>query len=246
MRYLYFIGLLALSGCASSPSSNGVHWWSPATWGSTSEAKKADRLDAKATEARESLIKEAQKTAHETSIALVEIPASKAKETAQESNGQTVLLLDQAVGPLTAKEAAAIRQQVTLLLSSNAALQKKGEELRQESRQTIERLSQQLASLQAKLDAANQALPDALRREAATANKYRNLVFYFWSLVGVSVVIAGVTLYLKIVYGGVYSAIGKGLSSIYTAHPEQAQNIELLLSKHLSPSALKKILGNSA
>lgn len=238
--------LICLAGCVSQPSGTGVRWYNPFTWGSATEAKKAEKLESKSIAARENLIKEAQKTAHETSIALEEIPASNAKETAQESNQRTVTYLDQAAGPLTVDQIESIRQQVKLLLSDNADLRRQGEALRQENRESAARQSRELASLQSKLDAANQALPEALRREAAVANKFRNLMFGFWALVVLAVIGLGVSLYLKVMYGGAWGALGKGLSSIYQAHPSEAQNIELLLSKHLNPSVLKKILSHSA
>lgn len=246
MRAAAVVCLLLLAGCISSPSGSGVRFYNPSTWFSTSEAKKAEKLDAKATEARENLIKEAQKSAHETSLALDEIPASNAKETAQESNEQTVTLLDQAAGPLTADELASIRRQVTLLLSNNADLRRQGEALRQESRRTVEKLSRELADLQSKLDAANQALPDALRREAALANRYRTLIFGFWALVLVAVLGSGVALYLKVMYGGMPKVIGGFVSKVYDRHPEQAANLESLMKETLSPSQIKKIFGHSA
>lgn len=246
MKKMTLLLMLCLAGCVSTPTNSGVRFYNPATWFSTSEAKKAEKLDAKTQEARQNAIKEAQKTAHETSIAIEEIPASNAKETAQESNGQTVLILDQVAGPLTAKEVASIRRQVELLLSNNADLRQQGEVQRLKSRKAVEQLSQELEALKSKLERANQALPDALRREGALANKYRNLMFGLWALGLFAFVLCGALLYFKVVYGGVFSAVGKGLSGVYAAHPEQAQNIELLLSKHMSPAAVRKVLGHSA
>lgn len=245
MKQIVLCFCFVFTGCVSTP---GRTWtlWNPTTWGAASEARQAERLTAKDAEVQDRLIKEAQKTAHETSIALTEIPASNAKETAADSNRQTVSLLDQAAGPLTAKELTAIREQVSNLLSSNEDLRRKGEVQRQENRKAVEELSQEKAELQSKLASVNIDLQAAAKREAIVANKWRNAVFGLWALGLASVVSCGAALYLKVVYGGVFQAGGKFLSTVYAKNPEQGQNIEDLLGKYLSPAALKKILSNSA
>lgn len=245
MKLIPFIAfILCFSGCASTGT--GRHWWVPTTWFSSSEATKVSKLEDRVDTSRDQLIKAAQKTSHETQEALAAAPASRPVDVAVESNNQTVAVLDQAAGPLTANEVVGLRNRVANLLSENAEVRAKAEKERAKDRETIGDLSDKLAKVQAKLDAAESKLPDALRREAAIANKYRTLMWGAGCLLVLAVILGVGVLYLKIVYGGVPAAIGRGLSAVYAAHPDVAQNVELLLSKHLSPSQLSKVLGHSA
>jgi hypothetical protein len=223
-----------------------VHFYNPWTWFSASEAHKVEKLDAKLDSARDKAIKAAQKSAHETEQALDDKTSKNARNVAQESNQQTVTLLDQVAGPLTADELAAIRRQVTLLLSDNANLRHEGEVLRAENQKTVESLSEKLADLTKKLETAQSALPSALEREAAVANQYRNLVFGAYALGAIALIAFGVVVYLKFAYGGLPAAIGGLVSKVYTKHPEQASSVESMVKELLSPSQIQKIFGHSA
>lgn len=211
--------MFLLAGCVAGKP-GGAAWYKPWTWGSTTEAARAEKATERRDDAREKTIKAAQKTAHETALALEQAPASRPVEVASEANDQTVALLDQAAGPLTAAELEKLRVQVEKLISENAAARAEGERLRRESRQDIAALSAKLAEAQAKLDAANKALPEAQRREAETANKYRALQWAFWGVAILASLLAAASFYLRYAYGGIPQAIGRGLSTLRATDPQ--------------------------
>ena len=126
MRAYLAIAVLALSGCATGSNSN-VRWWSPGTWFSGAPAVAVDRAEAKEDKARHEVLKSAQRNAHETQVALASAPQSRPVEVATETNSATVALLDQAVGPLSAEDAARLRKTISGLLSENAEIRARAE-----------------------------------------------------------------------------------------------------------------------
>lgn len=234
----------ALSGCVSG-GGKSITWWNPSTWGAASEARKVERLEGKYKDAREDAIKSTQKAVYEAGKVLTYAKQEKPTILAQEGISDASAVLAQVAGPLTLGEQEAIHLQVSKLLGENEADRKKAEALRLESRRQVAELSERLAKIEHKLDTAQEALPDAQYREASVANRWRNAVFLTWVSSILGVILIGVFAYFKIMYGGVWSGLGRGLSSIYAAHPKQAQNVELLLSQYLPPKVVRKILANS-
>lgn len=245
LTYWIVAQLAFLMTSCVSPSSN-ERWYNPTTWRSASEASKVDRIEEKVNDATSKAIKAAQKASHEAGIALGAAEQTKPVKIASTATEMASQLLDQVSGPLTVDQLASIRQEVALLLSDNQQLREEGERLQEANRLQVEKLSKDLNKLQVNLQEAQSQLPDALRREAATANKYRNLVFGFWSLAFLLAVVSCGFFYLKITYGGVFEASGKLISAVWDKHPEQAGNIELLLKQGLTPSQIKKVFGHSS
>jgi hypothetical protein len=196
--------------------------------------------------AREKAIKASQEAVTEAGDALVLAPQSRPVNVASKAIETASQLNDQIAGPLTVAEQASIRQRVALLTSDNEALRNQGESLRQENQKAVESLSDTLAHLQVKLDAAQAALPEAQRREAAVANQYRNLVFGAYALGVIVLLLAGGYVYLRVAYGSLPSVIGGLVSKVYVKHPDQAASIESMLKEVLSPSQIAKIFGHSA
>lgn len=216
------LGLLA-AGCAHNPGAAGsVTFWNPTTWFSGSAGREADRADQKQAAAEAKVIEAAQRTAHETVEALASAPSSRPVEVARESAGVTVSLLDQAAGPLTAADSAAIREQVRKLLSDNAALRREGEQARQDSREMIGALSEKLAKAEAGKEAATKDLQAAFARENELANTLRNQRFIIWAVVIAAVLGYVGLLYLRLAYGGIPNAIGRGLSELRAKDPAAA------------------------
>jgi len=234
-----FFSLAFLAGCVTKTGS--ATWWNPTTWGSTREAARVESRLEKKDDARELVIKSAQKSAVETDTALQAAPASRPVEVAKESSAQTVTLLSQVAGPLTAEESGKIRMQIAGLLSDNAKLRAEGEALRDKARAEAEALSNRLQTAEEKLAAALEKLPAAQRREAETANKYRNLLFVAWAVGALAVIGYAGLLYLKIAYGGIPAAIGKGLSSMRETHPDAAKIATGIFDDLLDRAEKKKI-----
>jgi hypothetical protein len=212
--------VLLLSGC--STSTTGARWYAPASWFSAREANASDRADAKQDKARASAIHAAQRATHETAEALAAAPASRPVEVATESNASAVALLDQAAGPLTAAELAAVRKQVAGLLSDNAKLRAEAERARDKTRADDAALSERLAKADAAVLAAGAKLREAFDRENALANELRGQRALAWILGGVALVAAAAWGYVQITLGGMPAALGVARRAIEAKSPELA------------------------
>lgn len=238
---LLWLGLiLCLSGCASSGAAQNVKWYNPATWFSGSEGRAAAKLDAKIETANDKAIGAAQRAVHETSEALAVAGDSRPVSVAKEANSQAVALLDQVAGPLTAGEAAKLREKVRLLTSDLAEERAKGEEMAKKDRQSIERLSGQLEELAALKKRTDADLAKAFERENALANELRNERWWKW-FIGISLAVVGVLgfagwVYVRLTLGGLPTALGRSLNSLRTSNPALAAEITNTLDVHLSPA----------
>lgn len=200
-----------LSGCASS---TGAKWYAPATWFSHKPADTVDKAEASQDKARTAAVKAAQRATHETAEALAAAPASRPVEVATESNASAVALLDQAAGPLTAADLAAIRKQVAGLLSENASLRADAEKARATARAADAKLSERLAAADAAVLAAGAKLREAFERENALANELRSQRALAWILGGVAVLGAAAYVYVRFAIGGMPRAIAKGIAAL--------------------------------
>jgi hypothetical protein len=237
---------LFLGGCASPTGSAGkVTAWNPLTWFSGSEGRGAGRADERQAKARDAVIEAAQKTAHETAEALASAPASRPVEVARESAGVTVTLLDQAAGPLTAEESARIREQVRKLLSDNDALRREGEQLREDHREAVGVLSGKLQQAEAGRAAATKDLQAAFARENELANTLRNQRFILWGVVILAAIGYLGVLYLRFAYGGVPSAIGRGLAELRTKNPDAGNLATSIFDSYLNRAEQRRIARNT-
>lgn len=237
---------LLLAGCVARTGSAGsVTLWNPATWFSGSAGRDAGRADAKQEQAERAVIKAAQKTAHETAEALASAPQSRPVEVARESAGVTVGLLDQAAGPLTAEEGARIREQVRKLLSETEELRREGERLRADNRETVGALSARLAKAEAGKDEATRELQAAFARENELANTLRNQRFVLWAVAVLAVVGYAGLWYLRIVYGGMPNAIGRGLAELRAKNPSAAEIATTIFDSHLNRHEQQRISRHS-
>jgi len=209
---------LGLSGCSTAGA--GRTWYSPGTWFSGSEARKVATVEAKVATAETRLLKEAQRTAHETQLALASAPASQPVAVATESSNVTVTALDQLAGPLTVEEVASLTKQVARLLSESAEMRKQGESDRMVRRAELADASTTIHDLNERLVAANVNLKTGFERENAVANSYRNLLFGFWALVVFAVLVSAGLIYVKFALGGIPMAMGRGLSALRAKNPE--------------------------
>lgn len=231
-RTVIAIGLAAiLTGCASS---SGVRWYAPATWFSAREATSADKASAKQDAARDAAVKAAQRLTHETADALASAPPSRPVEVATEANAGAVALLDQAAGPLTAVELAAVRKQVAGLLSDNAALRAEAEAARAKSRENVAALSERLAKADAAVAAAQRDLRAAFDRENALANELRAQRALAWIAGGMALLCALGWVYLRFAVGGLPRAAGLLMRDLRSAHPDTAKIVAPLFDSYLN------------
>jgi hypothetical protein len=237
---------LLLAGCASPTGSAAkVTSWNPLTWFSGSAGREAGRADERQARAEAQVIDAAQRTAHETLEALSAAPASRPVEIARESAGVTVTLLDQAAGPLTADESAAIREQIRKLLSDNEALRRQGEKIREENRETVGALSEKLAKAEAGREAATKDLQAAFARENELANTLRNQRFILWATVIIAAIGYLGVLYLRFAYGGIPNAIGRGLAELRAKNPGAAGIATEVFDSFLNRDEQRKISQHS-
>lgn len=191
------------------------------------------------------LLKEAQKTAHETQLALASAPASRPVEVARESNDATVGALDQLAGPLTVEEAHKLRAAVAGLLSEVATTRAAAEAERKLRREELADASNTIASLRDDLKAAQAKLSEAFERENALANQYRNVRFALFGTAVLAVLgFIGIT-YLKLTYGGIPQAIGRGLSELRLRNPQAGELATSIFDTYLNRREQKRIVTNT-
>lgn len=233
MRILAVIFILLFSGCATG---SGWKFYAPATWFSHAPAAKVDNAVAKVEKASDAVVKAAQKSAHETQMALVTVPASRSTDVAIQSNDTTVALLDQVAGPLSAGDLAKIRATIAGLTSENAELRAKAEREREQSIASINDVSNRLKTAVSKADYANAKLRDAFEKENALANELRVQRALFWIAGGVAILLGAAWIYVRLTIGGLPTALGRSLNSLRARDPQAAAILTDTLDVHLSPS----------
>lgn len=234
MKRLLLVALcLALAGCASAPRDTGVRIWNPLTWFSRAEANAADSAEAKLGEARakradarDDVLRAAQRAAHETSLALLSAPASRPVDVATEAAGHATANLDQALGALPAETLAAIRKQVEALVSDNAALRAEGERLRAAQRasdyETAAKLTaaaKRATDAEAVADAARRDLRQAYDRESALANELRAQQFQTWLARAATVAATLAALAYRANAFGLADGVARGLADLRKKQP---------------------------
>lgn len=244
LRAATVASIFLLSGCTTGGGQN-VRWWSPGTWFSGSSAVAADKATTKEEAARHEVVKAAQRTAHQTQLALAEAPPSRPVAAATDFNASTVALLDQAEGPLTAGESAKLRATVAGLLSENAEIRAKAERQVAAERETIAGLSARLAKAEIASEAAGKALRAAFDRENALANELRNQRALFWIAAGVALLCAVGWLYVNVALGGFRAAVKGGLGALRAkgaipANPDEPNVFDTFLNR-AEQAALRKI-----
>lgn len=203
---------LLMPGCAARPS--GGTWWNPATWFSGSEGRRVEQASTAQIEARNAVIKAAQKTAHETAGHLALAPVSRPVELATEANGVTVSLLDQAAGPLTVEESNRIRAQVAALNSELAVVRADAERQRAADRGQIADVSAQLGAATAKLAAAQGDLAAGFARENALANQLRNANLIKWGGIALSTLATLAAIAYRSNALGLADGVARGLADL--------------------------------
>lgn len=234
MRKALFLSLLLFTGCASTGT--GSKWWAPATWFSHSAADRSDKADARVAGYKDQAIKAAQKSVHEAKDAIAQAPASRPVDVAKEATDNAAALLDQAAGPLTAAELAAIRSQVAGLLSENAQLRADAEKQREEERGKVATLSTKLADAVRDSQTANDRLRAAFDRENALANQLRSQRAFLWILGVLSFLATCGYLYVRFALGGLPGALGTALASAQRQAPSVADAMRSFLDTHLNRS----------
>lgn len=228
---------LSLCGCASAPGS-GQHWYNPTTWFSGSAGRASAAVEAKIEKASDKATAEAQKAAHATQNALALAPQSRPVDVARASNDNTVALLDQVSGPLSAADAAQLKERVRLLVSDVATERAKGEALQADSQQKIESVSRDLAELAEAKKKADADLAKSFERENALANELRNEKWWswFWRLtIGSAVILAlAAYVYLRLTVGGLPTALSSTLASLRNTDPAIADKLTAALDVHTS------------
>jgi len=235
VRALLIIHFLFLAGCTST---SGVKFWSPATWGSGSEAraqvKAVDKVDVK----REAVLRAGQRSLFEVVLALAASAPSRAVDLATEAAQSAQALFDQALGALPVDETTKLRARVAALLSDNETIRGQAEKERSAARSLAAEQGKELEEARNRLADAQAALSAAFARENAVANAYRNekVVSLLWK-VGLGLVaavsVAG-WIYVRFFAGGWMSMIARGLVRADHDKPAAANAAREVLDSVLS------------
>jgi hypothetical protein len=232
------LAIAILGGCATRP---GATWWNPTTWFSGSEGRAVARLEARTDRAEAALLKEAQRTAHETSLALVTAPESRAVDVARDSASATVVALDQLAGPLTAGDVERLRAQVAGLLSEVATTRAAAEAERRLRRDELAEASAAIDRLRLDLRSAQADLQTAFTRENVLANQFRNArLALYATAAATALAIAGIA-YLKVAYGGIPQAIGRGLTELRLRNPQAGDAATQIFDAYLNRREQRRI-----
>lgn len=206
-----------------------MRWYSPATWGSHAPAAAVDKATRNESVAEQAAIKQAQKSIHETEIALAAAAFSRPVEVARDSNTTAAVLLDQAVGPLQASELAALRRTVSGLLSDNAQTRASAEKAHAQDLVQVSAVSAQLAAAQLARDNAQSKLRVAFDRENQLANELRSAHALHWILGGCAVLALLGWTYVRFFLGGIPGAFGQVMARLETRNPAAAAEVRDLV-----------------
>ena len=242
---LILLMFLVMPGCQSAGGGSGVKWYNPGTWFSGKAGRESAAIEAKTDKAEDKALREAQKAVKATGEALAVAPDSLPVATAKQSNADAQSLLDQLAGPMTAEDAARVREQVRLLTSSLEEERRLGAEMRRESTERVAKISAELAKL-AEMKRQNDAdLAKAFERENSLANELRNERWWswFWRItIGVAAVLAlAGWVYVRLTLGGLPTALGKTLKTARENNPALAEMLTSTLDVNLSPTEQKLI-----
>jgi len=240
MRTLLSIVLcLGLVGC-SSPTSSGWKFYNPTTWFSGSAGRASAKVEEKIDKAQDKASVEAQKSAHVTQLALMTAPQSRQVDVARNSNDNTVALLDQMNGGLSADVINALKEQVRLLTSDLAEERARGEAQRLESQKKVDSVSKELTELAALKKKTDAALATSFERENALANELRNERWWSWfyRIAGVTLVIliGAAYLYVRLTIGGLPTALTGALADLRQSAPDVAEKLTSVLDIHTTRS----------
>jgi hypothetical protein len=239
---LTLVFLALFTGCVSTGGSQNVKVWNPLTWFSGSEARTQARAAARADQSREAVLKAAQRSAHESALALESAPSSRPVEIATESAQTTTGLLDQALGSVPLDELATLRARVAALLSENAAVRAEAEKDRARARADAAQLSRDLAALAAAKAKTDTDLAAAFARENALANKHRNTVFALYGAATLAVIAAAGWVYVRFFAAVPTGILGKVLAFADRDAPHKAAAMRDLLDPYLNRAEQARIL----
>ncbi len=211
-------GVMLLAGCASTGSS--VHWWAPSTWWSSHPATAVDKANKNEDAAAKEAIKQAQKSSHETQVALGSAGNSRPVTVARDSAATTTGLLDQVNGAPTLAEAEATRKTVAGLLSDDPAARSAAELERSSENKSVADISTRLAKAQAATEAADKNLREAFDRENELANELRSAHALHWILGGCLLLALIGWIYVRFFLGGLPGAMGGALAMLERTHPD--------------------------
>jgi hypothetical protein len=165
---------VAMAGCVYLPSG-----WTPLKNPLEKKEQAQDRVEA----ARTDLEKAAQVAALKADFAAAKLPPSLASDVTRYYTGETSSLLTQAEGPLLAKEIAGARELIEKLTSEDVTLRAEGLKQREKEAATNAELSERLADMQGKLDAAAARADRFAAQNLQLADRARKL---FWIAAGLA------------------------------------------------------------
>lgn len=205
----------------------------PRTWFSGSELRGVERAQGEVLMHRDEAIRTARA---EVAKAAQSIDAAPQDNLPVQLTGRFIdnalPLLDQVAGPMTAVEAAELRQLVSDLLAGKTEA---------EARQR--RLESQLQTLSADLDAAlkaldrkQQELQEGFRRENAAANRARTAQAYAWAGAGTSMLLMVGLWYFKSFGGGAIKGVASALADLQAKRHPAYGDFVTALDVNLSPA----------
>lgn len=146
-------------------------------------------------------------------------------------------LLDQVAGPMTAQEAADLRALVRDLLDGKAD----AESRQRAAEATAEQRSRQLAATEQLLAEARANLRSAFERETRLANRYRKALWTSIGLGALSLVATAGMWYVKSFYGGGVAGIAGALSDLRAGRHPAYQDFVTALDVNLSPTLQRAV-----
>lgn len=228
--YIFLLACLLLGGCVST---SGKHFWSPATWFSSTPAKKVTKIQASEEYLQKVLLIDAQGEVEKTVKVLQLAPKSEAVEVALRTSGNASSLMTQALGPLSFDVEASINEWSKAILFGDdlAKIEAKARQVKDE-RKFVED-SAAYVEIKRKLTEAEGKLLVAFAKENELADTLRNeRALRFWIIGGgtlMLIIVGGGWLYLQIATGGIPKAIGSMLKGLDETDPDKANLVRSLL-----------------
>ena len=226
---LALCALSLLAGCVGPDSSLRV--LHPGTWFSGREVKRVEKTAAKVELAQAENIRVARSEVAKASQALAAADTTaRPVQLSQRFVDNALPLLDQVAGPMTAKEAAELRELVAGLLAGKVSAEAK----QAAAERSVTEISAHLESVQTALDEAEIKLRDGFRRENQLADQYRAEKALRWILIGVLIISAGGLTYLRIQFAVLGGGVASALADV--ARKAGASDFTTALDVNISPS----------
>lgn len=228
MRFPIILFLaLSLAGCATT----GDHPF--LSWVFGRKARQEQKVEARAGQAEDEVVRAAQKEVRKTGVALdaaaQENPASRSVAVAKRTNGNADALLTQRA-PLPVAEADAAVRIVRDLLSEEKAPREQAEKSQSADEDSARKLGAELDALRTQLTNLRKASAEEAANNLRLANELRAATLWKWLATAGTVLMTVAALAYRYNLGGLQTGVADGLAKLHSKYGASDEDVAALRS----------------